>query len=59
MATKLPSSRRKLDGPVGGRNIQHIPFNMENAPVAFATSGALEAYVNEVRFRDLPEHILC
>jgi hypothetical protein len=44
---------------MGGGNIQHIFFNMENAPVAFATSGALEAYVNEVRFCDLPKHILC
>ncbi|KAF9519852.1 hypothetical protein BS47DRAFT_1481746 [Hydnum rufescens UP504] len=34
-------------GPVGGGNIQHIFFNMEEAPIAFATSGALETYVNK------------
>ena len=44
-------------GPVGGGKIQHMFFGMEDAPIEFATSGALEAYVNEVRFYNLPVHI--
>ena len=50
---KCPVPEGDSIGPVGGGNIQHIFFNMEEAPVAFATSGALEAYVNMVRSRAL------
>lgn len=46
---KCPVPEGDSIGPVGGGNIQHIFFNMEEAPVAFATSVALEAYVNMVR----------
>jgi len=45
---KCPVPEGDSIGPVGGGNIQHVFFNMEEAPVAFATSGALEAYVNVV-----------
>ena len=45
---KCPVPEGDSIGPVGGGNIQHIFFNMEETPVAFATSGALEAYVNMV-----------
>jgi len=44
---KCPVPEGDSIGPVGGGNIQHIFFNMEEAPVAFATSGALETYVNK------------
>lgn len=43
-------------GPVGGGKIQHMFFGMEEAPIEFASSHALEAYVNEVRFYKLPVH---
>ena len=49
-------------GPVGGGNIQHFFFNMEEAPVAFATSGALEAgsLCQYGAFsHPLPRHISC
>ncbi|KAF9514525.1 hypothetical protein BS47DRAFT_1343123 [Hydnum rufescens UP504] len=32
---------------MGDGNIQHIFFNMEEAPVTFATSGTLKTYVNK------------
>ena len=44
-------------GPAGGGKIQHMFFAMEDAPIEFATPGTLEAYVNEVRFYNLPVHI--
>jgi len=44
---KCPVPEGDSIGPVGGGNIQHIFFSMEEAPIAFATSSALEAYVNE------------
>lgn len=50
---KCPVPEGDSIGPVGGGNIQHIFFNMEEAPVAFATSGALETYVNMVHSRAL------
>ncbi|KAG1884962.1 hypothetical protein F4604DRAFT_1728732 [Suillus subluteus] len=34
-------------GPVGGGKIQHAFFGMEEAPIEFASSQALEAYINE------------
>jgi hypothetical protein len=37
-------------GPVGGGLIQHTFFCMEEAPIQFVNSAALEKYVNEVRF---------
>lgn len=46
-----PVSEGDMIGPVGGGYIQHLFFNMEEAPVAFVTVGALEAYVNQVRSR--------
>ena len=50
---KCPVPEGDSIGPVGGGYIQHIFFNMEEAPIAFATSGALEAYVNMVRSHTL------
>ena len=43
-------------GRIGGGRIQHA-FFLDEAPIEFASSGALEAYVNEVRSYKLPVHI--
>ncbi|KAI0040263.1 hypothetical protein FA95DRAFT_1566555 [Auriscalpium vulgare] len=43
---KCPVPEGDSVGPVGGGYIQHRFFGMEEAPVKFATSSALEAYVN-------------
>ena len=50
---KCPVPEGDSIGPVGGGKIQHRFFSMEEAPIAFATSGALEAYVNMVRSHTL------
>jgi hypothetical protein len=42
-------------GPVGGGCIQHGFFCMEEAPIPFANSVALEKYVNKVRFHVVPQ----
>jgi len=48
---KCPVPEGDSIGPVGGGYIQHSFFNMEEAPIAFATSGALETYVNKALSR--------
>ncbi|KAF9504469.1 hypothetical protein BS47DRAFT_1401350 [Hydnum rufescens UP504] len=53
---KCPVPEGDSIGPVGDRNIQHIFFNMEEAPVTSTTSGALKTYVNKA-LSSLPRKI--
>ena len=50
---RCPVPEEDSIGPVGGGNIQHAFFSMEEVPLTFATSGALEDYVNMARSRVL------